>query len=150
MRGVRMRGMFRVDRFAAVTAILALTVALGGGSFAVARTVAASSGTSATSPILVFSVSGAGHLYAEAHRAPVSGKPRVKRVQAGAYWVTIPGIAYNVSRDPAICSAAAGAPATITVDVAGSGKTAVLAIVVEKPTGFGINASFKCAVYHLP
>lgn len=147
-----MRGIFRLDRYAAVAATLALGVALGGGSLAVARTLATTSATtSATSPILIFSASGGGKLIAEAHRAPVSGKPKIKKVQPGAYWVTIPGITYNVSRDPAICSAGAGNPATISVDVAGSGASALLAISIQDPAnGTGISAAFKCAVYHLP
>lgn len=144
-----MRRIFRLDRYAAVAATLALAASLGGGSFAVARTLATSGGSTATSPVLVFSASSNGKLLAQAHRAPVSGKPKVKKVDAGAYWVTIPGISYNVARDPAVCSAGAGDPATISVDTAGSGKSAVLAIVIQQSDGSGINAAFKCAVYDL-
>jgi hypothetical protein len=147
-----MRRITGLNAYAAVTATLALMVALGGSSYAVARHVSAGSGHkgNSTSPVLVLAVSPSGHVLTQAHRAPVTGKPKIKHVGTGAYWFKkIPGMSYSDTGDVAVCSAAAGQPVSVDVSAAGSAKHGLLAITIYKPNGNLVNAEFKCAVWNL-
>ena len=140
----------RLDIYAAVAATLALAVALGGSSYAVARhaTAPAKGGGGNTAPMLVISVAANGHIKGQVHRAPMTGKAKVKRPVPGIYVFTLPGVKYNDIHDAAVCSAQNGDPMIAMADGAGNSQLAIDTRPADGSNKF-VNSDFKCAVWNL-
>lgn len=160
-------------RYAAVASTAALVVALAGTGYAATALAHNSVGTAQlkrgavtaakikphtisaknlgsgalgdTTPIAVIAVDLKGHLVGEAHRVPVTGRPKVKRQIKGSYLVVLPGFHYISSYDAASCNAYSYTLVTTTVD--GDGPN--LLVHVFGPTGQPANVDFRCSIWRV-
>jgi hypothetical protein len=98
-----------------------------------------------TSPTLVVSVESSGKVDGDLHRAPVTGRTKIKHPSAGFYVFTTPGLRL-ATRDSAQCSVANYLASSATVDRVGH----ALAVHVFNSAGDPANIAFQCSFWKIP
>jgi hypothetical protein len=138
------------SRYSAVASTLALALAAAGTGYAATslprHPAAHHKKPTNTSPTLVVDVAPNGKVIANLHRAPITGKPKIKHPSDGFYVFTLPGMKLNTSGDSATCSVANYLTATATVDGVGHS----FAVHVFDAAGNPADIGFQCAFWHIP